>query len=76
MHLNSHPEKEYSEGSSTRYFGYGLCAGPSFPYSFADVVFKGKTHYTSNLGLIELRRAISKYVEKNFAVSYVPKNNF
>jgi aminotransferase len=35
---------------------------------------KGKTHYTSNLGLIELRRAISKYVEKNFAVSYVPDN--
>jgi aminotransferase len=35
---------------------------------------KGKTHYTSNLGLIELRRAISKYVEKNFAVSYAPDN--
>ena len=35
---------------------------------------KGKTHYTSNLGLIELRRAICKYVEKNFAVSYVPEN--
>src|SRR6202000_2545790 len=31
---------------------------------------KGKTHYTSNLGLIELRRAISKYVEKNFNISY------
>ena len=35
---------------------------------------KGKTHYTSNLGLIELRRAINKYVEKNFAVSYAPEN--
>ena len=35
---------------------------------------KGKTHYTSNLGLIELRRAISKYVEKNFDVSYAPDN--
>jgi len=34
---------------------------------------KGKTHYTSNLGLIELRRAISKYVEKNFGVSYAPE---
>jgi aminotransferase len=33
---------------------------------------KGKTHYTSNLGMIELRRAISSYVEKNFAVSYRP----
>ena len=35
---------------------------------------KGKTHYTSNLGLIELRRAINKYVEQNFNVSYVPEN--
>jgi aminotransferase len=35
---------------------------------------KGKTHYTSNLGLIELRRAINKYVEKNFAVSYRPED--
>ena len=35
---------------------------------------KGKTHYTSNLGLIELRRAISKYVEKNFAASYRPED--
>src|SRR5664280_2376276 len=31
---------------------------------------KGKTHYTSNLGLIELRRAISRYDEKNFSVTY------
>jgi aminotransferase len=35
---------------------------------------KGKTHYTSNLGLIELRRAISKYVEKHFQVTYAPEN--
>ena len=35
---------------------------------------KGKTHYTSNLGLIELRRAISKYVEKNYSVSYRPED--
>ena len=35
---------------------------------------KGKTHYTSNLGLIELRRAISSYVEKNYAVSYRPED--
>ncbi|MFA5265366.1 MAG: aminotransferase class I/II-fold pyridoxal phosphate-dependent enzyme [Opitutaceae bacterium] len=33
---------------------------------------KGKTHYTSNLGLIELRRAISRYVENVFSVSYRP----
>jgi aminotransferase len=35
---------------------------------------KGKTHYTSNLGLIELRRAISKYVDKNYAASYRPED--
>ncbi|HZZ56842.1 MAG TPA: aminotransferase class I/II-fold pyridoxal phosphate-dependent enzyme [Opitutaceae bacterium] len=33
---------------------------------------KGKTHYTSNLGLIELRRAIARYVEANYAVGYRP----
>src|SRR5580698_4622668 len=33
---------------------------------------KGKTHYTSNLGLIELRRAISKYVEQNYTLGYAP----
>ncbi|MBI5687881.1 MAG: aminotransferase class I/II-fold pyridoxal phosphate-dependent enzyme [Verrucomicrobia bacterium] len=32
----------------------------------------GKTYYTSNLGLIELRRAISTYVEEHFGVSYRP----
>ncbi len=35
---------------------------------------KGKTHYTSNLGLIELRRGISHYVEKNFNVTYRPED--
>jgi aminotransferase len=35
---------------------------------------KGRTHYTSNLGLIELRRAINKYVEQNFNVSYAPES--
>jgi aminotransferase len=33
---------------------------------------KGKTHYTSNLGLLELRRAISVYVEKHYTVAYRP----
>lgn len=33
---------------------------------------KGKTHYTSNLGLLELRRGISTYVERNYGVSYRP----
>jgi aminotransferase len=31
---------------------------------------KGKTHYTSNLGLLELRRAISRYVGQNFSIAY------
>src|ERR1019366_3021818 len=35
---------------------------------------KGKTHYTSNLGLIELRRAISTYVEKHCGVGYRPED--
>jgi len=35
---------------------------------------RGKTYYTSNLGLIELRRAISKYVEDHFSVSYRPED--
>ncbi|MCS7337815.1 MAG: aminotransferase class I/II-fold pyridoxal phosphate-dependent enzyme [Verrucomicrobiae bacterium] len=35
---------------------------------------KGRTHYTSNLGLIELRRAISRYIEKHFGVSYRPED--
>jgi aminotransferase len=32
----------------------------------------GKTYYTSNLGTIELRREIAKYVEHHFGVSYRP----
>jgi aminotransferase len=35
---------------------------------------KGKTHYTSNLGLIELRRAISRYLEKTFGLGYQPED--
>jgi aminotransferase len=33
---------------------------------------KGKTHYTSNLGLLELRRAIAAYVERNYSLGYRP----
>ncbi|MBI5767726.1 MAG: aminotransferase class I/II-fold pyridoxal phosphate-dependent enzyme [Verrucomicrobia bacterium] len=33
---------------------------------------RGRTYYTSNLGLIELRREIARYVEEHFAVSYRP----
>src|SRR3984885_998514 len=35
---------------------------------------KGKTHYTSNLGLIELRRAISTYVEAHYGAVYRPED--
>ncbi|MFH1066356.1 MAG: aminotransferase class I/II-fold pyridoxal phosphate-dependent enzyme [bacterium] len=34
---------------------------------------KGKTSYTSNLGTPTLRKEISRYVEKNFHISYDPK---
>jgi len=35
---------------------------------------KGRTGYTSNLGLLKLREAISKSVEKHFHVPYKPQN--
>jgi len=35
---------------------------------------KGKTYYTSNLGMLELRRAIAAYVEQHFNVSYRPED--
>src|SRR6187455_3834729 len=35
---------------------------------------RGKTSYTSNLGLLRLREAISAHLEKNFRVSYSPQN--
>ena len=34
---------------------------------------RGKTTYTSNLGLLRLREAISVNVEKNFGITYDPK---
>jgi aminotransferase len=35
---------------------------------------RGKTYYTSNLGLIELRRAISTYVGEHFGIGYRPED--
>src|SRR5437764_189646 len=35
---------------------------------------RGKTSYTSNLGLLKLREAISSYVERSFGVAYDPGN--
>lgn len=34
---------------------------------------KGATHYTSNLGLLKLRKAIARYVEQFFGLSYDPE---
>jgi len=33
---------------------------------------KGETHYTSNLGLLELRKSLARYVGEKFKVSYDP----
>ena len=33
---------------------------------------KGHTNYTSNLGLLSLRKAVCEYLEKNFQVTYNP----
>jgi aminotransferase len=35
---------------------------------------KGRTHYTSNLGTIELRREICRYVDEQFGIGYDPKS--
>ncbi|MFP4358047.1 MAG: aminotransferase class I/II-fold pyridoxal phosphate-dependent enzyme [Puniceicoccaceae bacterium] len=35
---------------------------------------RGKTSYTDNLGLIRLRRGISRYVERDFGVAYSPES--
>lgn len=35
---------------------------------------RGATHYTSNLGYLELRKALAKYVSKNFGVAYNPED--
>src|SRR5213075_1908629 len=34
---------------------------------------RGKTGYTSNLGLLKLRQAISRHLEEHFRISYDPK---
>ena len=34
---------------------------------------KGKTGYTSNLGLVQLRQAIARYLRRQYAVCYDPK---
>jgi aminotransferase len=35
---------------------------------------RGATHYTSNFGYLELRRALARYVSKSFGAEYNPEN--
>ena len=35
---------------------------------------RGATHYTSNLGYLELRKALAKYVSQNFSAAYNPES--
>src|SRR4051812_6041691 len=35
---------------------------------------RGATHYTSNLGYLELRRALARYVKRTFGAEYNPDN--
>src|SRR5216117_1401527 len=35
---------------------------------------RGATHYTSNYGYLELRKALAKYVRKTFEAEYDPDN--
>ena len=35
---------------------------------------KGRTYYTSNAGLIELRREIANYMERKYGLSYRPED--
>jgi aminotransferase len=35
---------------------------------------RGATHYTSNLGYLDLRKALSEYVAKNFGAAYNPND--
>src|SRR4051794_36059611 len=35
---------------------------------------EGRTHYTSNLGTLELRRALSRHLEDRYGVGYAPEN--
>ena len=48
------------------------------PWRFREAAIfaleKGKTSYTDNLGLIQLRRAITGYVQKHFNLEYQPEN--
>nr|WP_321508934.1 aminotransferase class I/II-fold pyridoxal phosphate-dependent enzyme [uncultured Hyphomonas sp.] len=40
----------------------------------AQALYKGETHYTSNLGIMELRTAIAQNLEERYGVHYDPVN--
>lgn len=42
--------------------------------SCIDSLEKGMTHYTSNWGMLELREAVSEYLNKGIGVSYNPED--
>ena len=48
------------------------------PWNYTDAAIyslrSGHTHYTSNWGLLELRREIARYQEKRFGPQYNPEN--
>ena len=48
------------------------------PWRFREAAIfaleRGKTSYTNNLGLIQLRRVISTYLQKHFSLDYNPNN--
>jgi aminotransferase len=39
-----------------------------------EALREGRTHYTSNFGTIELRRALSEHLERLYGVHYAPEN--
>ncbi len=46
----------------------------AFSQAGIDSILKGKTQYTSNAGLLDLRKAISKYLNEFIGVNYCPDN--
>jgi len=82
-HLQAVPRsgiRDFFEIVSTRHDIISLSIGePDFvtPWHIREASMyaleRGATSYTANLGLIELRRAISRYVADNFGVAYDPE---
>ena len=45
---------------------------PAISEAGINSIKRGDTHYTSNAGMIELRRSLSRHLEKKYKVSYDP----